>query len=191
MITLFRFLLILSLVPIAIALAARWWYGVRVLANEDSSPCRCDLKAWLPPPGDDSLVHSADGTAGEFGRQLRLKALAEWREENPVAARSRENSLRFGLAVPPISAIIAIFAVVVAKIPVIGLFAVPSVATAISAIFGLMSLPAELAAIARYAGKTRGIQSFPDRDHEDSVIRCAIAHAWDLTLPPVLRWIHK
>ena len=191
MITLFRFLLILSLVPIAIALAARWWYGVRVLANDALSPCRCDLKAWLPPPGDNSPVHRADGTAGEFGRQLRLKAIAEWHEENPKAAKARGNSLRFGLAVPPISAIVAIFAVAVAKIPVIGLFAVPLVATAVSAVFGLMSLPAELAAIARYAGKARGMKSFPDRDQEDDVIRCAIAHAWDLTLPPVLRWIHK
>jgi hypothetical protein len=187
----FRFLFILSLVPIAIALAARWWYGMRVLANDALRPCRCDLKAWLPPPGDDSPVHRADGTAGEFGRQLRLKALAEWHKENPKAARSRENSLRFGLAVPPISAIVAIFAVVVAKIPVIGLIAVPLVATAVSAIFGLMSLPAELAAIARYAVKARGMKFFPDRDHEDDVIHCAIAHAWDLTLPPVLRWIHK
>lgn len=187
----FRFLLILSLVPIAIALAARWWYGTRVLANEDSRPCRCDLKVWTPPPGDESPVHRADDTAGEFGRQLRLKALAEWHEQNPKAARSRGNSLRFGLAVPPISAIIAIFAVLVAKIPPIGLIAVPLVATAIAAVFGLFSLPAELAAIARYAGKTRGMKSFPDRDQEDGVIRCAIAHAWDLTLPPVLRWIHK
>jgi hypothetical protein len=187
----FRFLLILSLVPIAIALASRWWYGVRVLAEEEQRPCRCDLKCWLPPPGDNSPVHRADGTAGEFGRQLRLKALAEWNGQNPKAARSRENSLRFGLAVPPLSAIIAIFAVLVAKIPMIGLIAVPLAATAISAIFGLLSLPAELAAIARYAGKTRETKSFPDRDQEDGVIRCAIAHAWDLTLPPVLRWIHK
>lgn len=187
----FRLLLIVSLVPIVIALAARWWYGVRVLTAENPRPCRCDLKRWLPSPGDESLVHRADGTAGEFGHQLRLKALAAWQEENPKAAKSRENSRRFGLAVPPLSGIIAIFAVLVAKIPVIGLLVVPLAATAVSAVFGLLSLPSELAAIARYARKTREEKSFPDRDQEDAVIQCAIAHAWDLTLPPILRYLNQ
>lgn len=187
----FRLLLFFSLISIVIALVARWWYGVRVLTAEDQRPCRCDLKSWLPTPGDESLVHRADGTAGEFGRQLRLKALAVWQEEDPKASKSRENSRRFGLAVPPLSAIIAIFAVLVAKIPAIGLLVVPMSATAVSAVFGLMALPSELAAIARYARKTRDEKSFPDRDQEDSVVLCAIAHAWDQALPPILRCIHK
>jgi hypothetical protein len=187
----FRLFLFISLVSVIMALAVRWWYGVRVLAAEDQLPCRCDLESWLPTPGDESLVHRADGTAGEFGRQLRLKALTAWQEENPKAVKSRENSRRFGLAVPPLSAMIAIFAVIVAKIPPIGLLVVPLSATAVAAVFGLMALPAELAAIARYARKTRDEKSFPDQDQEDAVIRCSLAHAWDLALPPILRYMHK
>ena len=187
----FRLLLILSLIPIAIALALRWWYGVRVLANLSGDPCRSDLKRWLPAPGDNSVVHRADGTAGAFGEQLRLKALNAWNTENPRAFRSRENARRFGLAVPPLSGIIAVFAVLVAKIPPIGLLVVPLAATAVAAVFGLLALPAELAAIAHYARKIRELRAFPDADHEESVIRCAIALAWDLALPPILRCLNK
>ncbi len=187
----FRILLILSLIPIAIALAARWWFGIRVLSAEGELPCRCDLKRWLPSAEDEAVIHRADGTASEFGRQLRLKALAEWYEEHPKSAGARENTRRFGLIVPPLSGVIAIMAVLVAKIPVIGLFAVPLVATALSAMLGLFSLPAELTVIARFATKTRNQHAFPDRDQEDAVIRCAVAHAWDLAQPPLLRWMHK
>ena len=52
-------------------------------------------------------------------------------------------------------------------------------------------LPAELAAISRAARKARENSHFPNRDDEDAVIRCATAHAWDLALPPILRWIHR
>ena len=188
---LLRLLLIASLIPIAICLAARWWNGTRVLANLDGTACRCDLKRWLPDPEDESTVHRAEDTAGAFGKQLRLKALAEWKSENLRAWRSRENARRFGMAVPPLSAIIAVFAVIVAKIPLIGLLAVPLAATAISTVIGQLSLPGELAAIARYAKRVRNDHAFPDPDHEEAVIRCACAHAWDLATPPILRCLNK
>ncbi len=187
----FQLLLIASLVPIAVTLALRWWHGLRVLANEDGRACRCDLKRWLPAPGDEAVVHRADDTAVAFGRQLRLKALDVWKSENPRAFRSRENARRFGMAVPPLSGIIAVFAVLVAKIPVIGLVVLPLAATAVAAAFGVLALPAELAAIARHARRVREERAFPDEDQEESVIRCAFAHAWDHALPPILRCLHK
>lgn len=187
----YRLLLIASLVPIVLVLALRWWYGLRVLANKGGDPCRCDLKRWLPAPGDGSTVHRAESSAGEFGRQIRLKAMALWQEENPRAYRSRENTRRFGMAVPPLSGIIAVFAVLVAKIPVIGLVALPLLATALAGVLGVLSLPAELAAITRHARKIREERAFPNSEDEDAAIRCAIAHAWDLALPPVLRLLHK
>ena len=187
----FRLLLFLSLFPLAIALAARWWFGARVLAGMAGRPCRCDLARWLPAPGDDALVHRAEASAGEFGRQLRLKALAGWHEQDPKAAAARENTRRFSSAVPPLSGIVAIFAVLGAKIPVAGAIAILLGATALAAVMGLLSLPSELAAIARYARNVRAAKTFPSSDEEDAVIRCAAAHAWDASLPPILRWTQR
>jgi hypothetical protein len=187
----FRLILFFSLLPLAIALAARWWFGVRVLASDGTHACRCDLDRWLPAPGDATIVHRAEESASEFGRQLRLKALAEWHEQQPKAAASREKSRRFGTAVPPLSGIVTIFAVLVGKIPVFGAIVILLGATALAALLGLAALPPELSAITRSARKIREARHFPNSEEEEAVIRCAIAHAWEASLPPILRWIHR
>lgn len=189
--TMFRLLLFLSLFPLAIALLARWWFGVRVLAGDGKLPCRCDLTRWLPSPGDAAVVHRAEESAGEFGRQLRLKALAEWQQRDPKSATAREKTRRFGTAVPPLSGIVAVFAVLVGKVPVMGAVAILLAATALAATLGLLALAPELSAIARTARKVREQKNFPRSDEEDAVIRCAIAHAWDAALPPMLRMLHR
>lgn len=188
---LFRVLIFVSLFPIAIALVIRWWFGIRVLASEGKRACRCDLKRWLPEFDDTAIVHRAEESASEFGRQLRSKALTAWKEDDPKAAASREGSRRFGLAVPPLSAMVAIFAVLVGKIPVTGAIAIFFGATALAAVFGLLSVAPELRAIARAANRARKERNFPNSYDEEAVIACAVAHAWDLSLPPVIRWVHK
>ncbi len=187
----FRLILFISLFPIIIALLARWWFGVRVLTTEGGRLCRCDLGNWLPPPGDQALIHRAEQSAAEFGRQLRLKALAEWQANDPKGSGSREGTRRFGLAVPPLSGVVAIFAVIVGKVPVIGAVAILLGATALSAALGLLSLPPELSAITRAAAKSRKAKNFPRQDDEEAVIRCAMAHAWDAALPPIMRGFKK
>jgi len=186
----FRLILVLSLIPIAIALAVRWWHGGRVLAAEGGRLCRCDLKRWLPIRGDESVIHRAEESAAEFGRQLRIKALDEWRVQDPKAAAARESARRFGMAVPPLSALVAVFAMIVGKIPLSGAISILLAATAVAAVLGLLALAPELGAINRAARKVREDGDFPARDDADAVIRCAVAHAWDLALPPILRWIH-
>lgn len=186
----FRLLLIFSIIPLAIALAARWWFGVRVLALDGGRPCRCDLSRWFPPPGDTAVVHRAEESADEFGRQLRLKALAEWQERDPRAAASRDKTLRFGTAVPPLSGGVAVLAVIVGKIPMLGALAILLAATALATVMSVLVLVPELTAIARTARKMRDAHHFPRRDDEDAVIRCATAHAWNAALPPILRWLH-
>lgn len=186
-----RLLFIFSALPIAAALIARWFFGMRVLADDGKRPCRCDLATWMPSPDDSAVIHRADESAGEFGRQLRLKALAEWREQDPKSAIARETSRRFGMAVPPLSGIIAVFAVLVAKIPVMGGISVLLAATALAAALGVLSLAPELAAITRAAKKLRAAKSFPRRDDEEAVIRCAVAHAWKETMPPILGLLQR
>ena len=172
-----RLLFLFSILPIAAAFIARWWFGLRVLAEVGGQECRCDLEKWMPSPDDSAVTHRAEGTANEFGRQLRLKALAEWRERDPKAAAAWESSRRFGMAVPPLCGIVAILAVMVAKIPILGAIALLLAATALAAVLGLLSLPPELLAITAAAKKLRETRSFPRREDEDRVIRCAIAHA--------------
>lgn len=179
--------MMVSLFPLALGLLLRWWHAARVLAAMGERPCRCDLRRWLPAAGDPAVVHRAESTASEFGRDLRAKAMLAWMADDARAARSREGPRRFGMLVPPLSAVIAILAVVVGKVPAMALFAAPMVATAVAVIFGLLALPAELAVIAKYAAKVRDQRAFPDRDDEDAVIDCALAHAWELAMPPVLR----
>jgi hypothetical protein len=186
-----RLLFIFSAIPIIAALVCRWFFGLRVLADEGKRSCRCDLATWMPPPDDSAVIHRADESAAEFGRQLRLKALAEWREQDPKAAAARENSRRFGMAVPPLSGIIAVFAVLVAKIPIMGGISCVLAATALSSALGVLSLAPELGAIARTAKKLREIKSFPRRDDEEAVIRCAVAHAWKETMPPILSLLQR
>ena len=186
-----RLLLLFSAIPIVTALIARWWFGMRVLADEGKRACRCDLATWMPVAEDSAVIHRAEESAGEFGRQLRLKALEEWKTQDPKAAGARESTRRFGMAVPPLAGIIAIFAVLVAKIPIMGGFSVLLAATALSAALGVLSLAPEIAAITRASRKLREKKSFPRRDDEEAVIRCAVAHAWKETLPPLLALLQR
>ena len=185
----YRLILILAILPLVIALVSRWWFGLRVLATEGTRTCRCDLARWMPAPDDDAAVHRAEKSAAEFGRELRIKALAEWQARDPKAAKAREGTRRFGIAVPPLSGVVAVMGLLVGRIPVIGAFAILLGASALAAAFSLLSLPAELRAIAHSARAMRENKSFPAEIDGLAVIQCAMAHAWDAALPPILRWL--
>lgn len=186
-----RLLLILSALPLAAAMILRWWFGVRILAQLGPRPCRCDLGRWMPAPDDSAIIHRAEESADEFGRQLRLKALAEWRVLDPKAAASRESARRFGMAVPPLSGLVAVFAALLAKIPIFGAVAILLATTALATAVGLLSLAPELRAIARAAQTLRKNRSFTQSEDEEAVVACAVAHAWKETLPPILRLIQR
>lgn len=186
-----QLLFLFSVIPIALSLVARWWFGLRVLADLGGRPCKCDLTRWEPTVERDGVTRKAEESAYEFGHQLRLGALAEWEKEDPKAAASRMSSKRFGMAVPPLSGIVAIMALVVAKIPGKGALAAFCAATALSAVFGILSLAPELAAINRSIRKLRNDRGFARSDDEDAVARCAIAHAWKDTLPPLLAMLQR
>jgi hypothetical protein len=186
-----RLLLFFSLIPLALALIARWWFGTRVLDSYGKRMCQCDLKLWTPVPNDASSVHRADASAEEFGNQLRHKALYEWRQSDPKSANAREQSRRFGVAAPPLSGVVAVLAVIAGKIHVLGAFAIFIAAAALSAVLGILALPPELAAIARTAKRARDQRAFPSSEDSEAIARCASAHAWEQALPPVLRMLKK
>ena len=186
-----KVLLLFSLVPIAVCLGARWWFGLRVLLQSGGRPCKCDLARWSPAATGTEVIHRSEQSAYEFGRELRLMALEEWREADPKGLGSRVGSKRFGLAVPPLSGVVAIMAVVVAKIPVIGAIACFLSATALAAVLGILSLAPELAAVNRAIRSLREARCFPRSDDEEAVARCAVAHCWKETLPPLLAMFQK
>jgi hypothetical protein len=185
-----RLLFLFSILPIAAALIARWWFGLRVIEECGGAACRCDLEKWTPSVETSSSPQRAEQPAAEFGRQLRLSALADWRISDPKAAASRENSRRFGIAVPPLSGIVAVMAIIVAKSPqvAISLFLA---AVAFSAVVGLLSIAPELVAISAAAKKLRDKRCFVRRDDEDAVVRCAMAYAWKETLPPIFSLLQR
>lgn len=183
-----RTLLTVSLIPIALMIVVRWWFAQRVLAAEGRRLCRCDLTLWQPAtPGS----QRSDLTAAKFGLDLRETALADWKAADPKAFASRQNTLRFALAAPPLSGIVAVFAVVIGKVPFTGALSIPLAFTALAAVFGVLGLPAELAAVQRAVRKAKEGRWFPDRDDEDAVARSAHAWAWEHSIPPILRWIQK
>lgn len=189
-----RVLLILSILPIAAALLLRWWFGLRVLAASGRLACRCSTDDWEKVLGSPFILAASvpatvpnNFTAAEFGRQLRLAALTQWKQREPKLAASRESTRRFGLAVPPLSAMVAVFAAILAKIPALGAIIIFLLATALAVVFALLSLGSELRAIAITAKRLRASRLFPRSDDEDAIIECAIAHAWFETVPPVLR----
>jgi hypothetical protein len=187
----FRLILFFSIIALAIAMIARWWFGIRILKTEGSRLCRCDLEQWTPPPGDKAQVHRAEESAAVFGHQLRLKALESWKKDDPKSAKSRVGAKRFGLAVPPLSGMVAVLAVFVGKMPIPGVAIIMIGATAVACVMSLLSLPVELSAITREAVKTNKQRVFPNRDDEEAVIHCAIAQAWEDALPPILKWFQK
>jgi len=186
-----RLLLLVSVLPLVAAWLLRWWFGLRVLAGLDGRPCRCDLARWDKALGEapQQGLPAADAPACAFGERLRLAALAHWRQREPKPAAAREASRRFGQAVPPLSAMVAVFAVILAKIPLPGAIAICLAATALATVFGMLSLGGELRAIALGARALRDARAFIRSDDEEAVIQAAIARAWCETVPPVLKML--
>lgn len=187
-----RILFLLSALIIGAALVARWFFGMRILASEGNRVCRCNLTIESPSSETSAETNQrTEDTAFEFGRKLRLQAMQEWKIRDQRASTSRENTRRFGLAVPPLSAVVATCAVLVAKIPFLGGLAAFLAATALACVLGVLSLAPELIAIQHAAKKLRQARTFPRRDDEDAVIHCAIAHAWKETLPPIVGLLQR
>lgn len=184
---LWRILFFFSIVPIIASTLARWWFAKRVLISEGIRACTCDPRRWESHLGLAPIGNRA--SALEFAVELRKAALMQWKERDPKAASNRENARRFGKAVPPFSLLVAVFALIIAKIPVMGAVAILLASTAISAALGLLTLGPELRAIAITSRRLRDAHLFPRREDEEAVVKTAVAKAWEESIPPILRWL--
>lgn len=187
----FRFLILIAALPIVAAFVARWWFGLKILASNGRHQSRCDLEKWSKTFGAENLPLSKEGDARVYAELLRKTALADWRVRDPKAAASRESARRFGMAVPPLSLMVAVLAIVVGKIPVTGAIAIFLLAIAFSVIIAYLSIAPELKAILITSRRLRDSHSFPRRDDEDAVIRSTTALAWKESAPPVFNLIQR
>jgi hypothetical protein len=180
---LWRLLFFCSALMLAAALLLRGWFGKRGFIQFGGRACQADPARWQNWTGD-TLTEKGD--AATLGRELRGVALQRWSEQDPKAARAREAARRFGFAVPPLTIMVLVFAVMLAKLPLFGALAIALGAIALSAAVGLLSIGLELRAVARAVGQMRAQRIFRRADDEDAVIACAQAAVWMAALPPIL-----
>jgi len=187
----FRLLILLAVVPIIAAFVARWWLGMRILAATGKRQCRCDLEKWHNAFGAENLPVSNEADAKVYAELLRKSALEDWKTREPKAAASREGARRFGMAVPPLSLMIAVLAIIVGKIPVTGAIAIFLLAIAFSVFISYLSIAPELKAVLTTARRLRDTGVFYRRDDEDAVIKATTALVWKEAAPPVFNLIQR
>ncbi|TAG11739.1 MAG: hypothetical protein EAZ42_00040 [Verrucomicrobia bacterium] len=186
-----KLILLASLLILIAAFLLRWWYGRRVLAIWGNHPCRCNLQKWLPPADDTRTVHRAEGTAGEFARELHGKAITDWKKDRSRASKGRENARRFTNLIPPLCMALAVLIVFTGRMPIMGVIAVGAAMTALGLFMSILSLPSELQAIRQEINTLREQKCFPNREDESAIIRCAMAYPWLDLLPAWLKWISR
>jgi len=187
----FRLLILLAIVPIIAAFVARWWLGMRILAATGKRQCRCDLEKWHEAFGAENLPVSNEADAKVYAELLRKSALEDWKTREPKAAASREGARRFGMAVPPLSLMIAVLAIIVGKIPITGAIAIFLLAIAFSVFISYLSIAPELKAVLTTARRLRDTGVFYRRDDEDAVIQVTTALVWKEAAPPVFNLIQR
>jgi hypothetical protein len=187
----FRLLILIAALPIVAAFVARWWFGMRILSSEGRRQCSCDLALWEKTFGAENLPPSKSGDARIYAALLRKSALADWSTRDSKAAASREGARRFGMAVPPLSLMVAVLAIFVGKIPITGAIAIFLLAIAFAVIISYLSIAPELNAILKASRRLRESGIFHRRDDEDAVIDAANALVWKEAAPPVFNLIQK
>lgn len=183
-----RLLLLFSLLAIAGLLIARWWLGTRVLATDGKVTCRPNPDRW-PEEAAGVPMSPGEAPAREHGAYLHRLTLSQWRKRDPMAAKRRETARLFGEAVPVLGAVVAVFAVIVTKLPVLGALALVLALTVLASLPNLLAVGAELRAIAHTSAAIRERRTYPRPDDEEAAIRCAIAHTWERIVPLALRWL--
>ena len=184
-------LILIAIIPILITLAVRWWFGLRLLKSSAELSCNCDLEKWKKTFGEKNLPTSSSGNVITYAELFRKAALADWRERDKKSAISREGTRRFGMAVPPLTAMIVILGAIVGRPPFKIAIAIFLLATAFSAVLAYLSIATEINALLISSRRLRESGIFHRRDDEDAVIQAAIALTWKEAAPPIFNLIQR
>ncbi|MDP4624780.1 MAG: hypothetical protein NWT08_06550 [Akkermansiaceae bacterium] len=187
----FRFLVILSALPIITAFLLRWWLGIRILSTTGKRQCSCNLTKWEETFGKDSTPPSASADARVHAEFLHKAALSDWKTREPKAAATREAVRRFGMAVPPLTAMVMILPIIIMKISPLLAIAFFLLAIALAATFAYLGLAPELRAIALTSRRLRDSRIYPRREDEDAVVQATTALAWKQAAPPIFNLIQR
>ena len=186
-----RLLILLAALPILAAFVGRWWFGLKILAQYGRHQCKCDIERWNHTFGADNLPISATGDARIYADFLRKAALLDWKTREPKAAGSREGTRRFCTAVPPLSLMIAILALFVAKIGVSMAIAIFLSAIAACAITSYLSIAPELKAVLTATRRMKDAGIFQRSDDTEAIGHAAIALVWRESAPPIFNLIQR
>jgi hypothetical protein len=186
-----RLLILISIIPILITFAVRWWLGIRLLKSNQNIQCRCDLEKWKESFGEEHLPAFPSGDLITVAELFRKTTLTEWRMSNPKAAASRESTRRFGVAVPPLTAMVVILGMLVGRIPPAYGIAGFLLATAFTAVLSYVSIAPEIHAILTSAKRLRASGACHRRDDEDALIQLAIAISWKEAAPPIFNLLQR
>lgn len=186
-----RLLILIARLPILITLAVRWWFGLRLLKSNSEHTCGCDLERWKQTFGESNLPASSSGDPIAYAELFRKAALADWRVRDKKSAISREGTRRFGMAVPPLTAMIVILGIMVSRITTSYAIAIFLLATAFSAVIAYLGIAAEINALLISSRRLRESGIFHRRDDEDAVIQAAVALTWKEAAPPIFNLIQR
>ena len=181
-----KLLFVFSLIPIAAALISRWYFGTRILMSRGKRACTVDRIRWETYLGKAAPLEVEEAPAMELGKLLRIIALADWKARDPKRASVRDKARKFGMAVPPLGLIIAVF--IIFRMGAYAGLAVFVSAIALSILTAYVSIGTELTVVALMNRRLRESRSFPRRDDEDAVADSATAHVWLEATPPILRF---
>ncbi len=184
-------LILLAALLIIITLVVRWWFGLRLLKSNSELQCTCNLEKWKQTFGEKHLPNSSSGNQIMFAEFLRNAALADWRVRDKKAAIARAGTRRFGMAVPPLTAMIVILGAIVGRPPFKIGIAIFLLATAFSAVIAYLSIATEINALLISARRLRESGIFHRRDEEDAVIQAAVALTWKEAAPPIFNLIQR
>lgn len=137
------------------------------------------------------LPASSSGDLITYADLFRKTALADWRVRDKKTAISREGTRRFGMAVPPLTAMIVILGIMVGRITPTYAIAIFLLAAAFSAIIAYLSIAPEIQALLITSRRLRSSGIFHRRDDEDAVIEAAIALTWKEAAPPIFNLIQR
>lgn len=186
-----RLLILFAALPIIAILVIRWWLGIRLLKSSAGIPCSCDLEKWKQTFGEEHLPNSSSGNLITYADLIRKTALADWRKRDKKAAIAREGTRRFGMAVPPFTAMIVVLGMMVGRVtPSYGI-AIFLLATAFSAVIAYLSIAPEINAILTTSRQLRTSKIFHRRDDEDAVIQTAVALSWKEAAPPIFNLLQR